>query len=319
VYSRPVSKGRVTLGSNVDKAVTRGSMYTVLIAAQEAPSEPTPPEQPGPGDPPPAAPANECETPADGWIWCDDFEQDRLNRYFEYDSRNGSFTRVAGAGRNGSTGMRARFATGQVNAGSLKLAFGLRPSSYFRPVDAGTAKYREIYWRMYLRNQPGWVGGGADKLSRATVFAGSNWSQAMIAHVWSGGSASTNSFLYADPASGTDAAGNLLSTKYNDFANLRWLGAKRGVHPIFGEPEIGKWHCIEAYARLNDAGLSNGVFRLWVNGALDAERTGLNWLGSYDAYGINAVFFENYWNNGSSQPQERYFDNLVVSTERIGC
>ena len=56
-----------------------------------------------------------------------------------------------------------------------------------------------------------------------------------------------------------------------------------------------------------------------VNGTLDARETGLNWVGSYSAYGINAVFFENYWNTGSPVAQERYFDNLVVSTQRIGC
>jgi hypothetical protein len=31
------------------------------------------------------------------------------------------------------------------------------------------------------------------------------------------------------------------------------------------------------------------------------------------------VFVENYWNTGSPVAQERYLDNLVVSTQRIGC
>src|SRR5216117_1439851 len=30
--------------------------------------------------------AGECATPQAGWLWCDDFEQDRLASYFEYDS-----------------------------------------------------------------------------------------------------------------------------------------------------------------------------------------------------------------------------------------
>ena len=47
--------------------------------------------------------------------------------------------------------------------------------------------------------------------------------------------------------------------------------------------------------------------------------TGLNFLGSFSQYGINAVYFENYWNTGSVIPQDRYMDNIVVSTERIGC
>ena len=56
-----------------------------------------------------------------------------------------------------------------------------------------------------------------------------------------------------------------------------------------------------------------------MNGRLDAQRTGLNWVGGYQDYGINAVLVENYWNNGSPVVQERYLDNLVVSTQRIGC
>ncbi|HEX5436668.1 MAG TPA: hypothetical protein VFW98_05895, partial [Gemmatimonadaceae bacterium] len=66
-------------------------------------------------------------------------------------------------------------------------------------------------------------------------------------------------------------------------------------------------------------GQSNGSFELWIDGALEAQETTLNWLGSYSDYGINAVFFENYWNKGSPVAQDRYFDDLVVSTKRIGC
>jgi hypothetical protein len=213
--------------------------------------------------------------------------------------------------------MRVRWQVGEVGAGSLKLAFGRTPLTYFRAVDAGTANYRDIYWRMYVKNQAGWVGGGADKLSRATVFAGSNWSQAAIAHIWSMGSGSN--YLGVDPASGTDLAGNVLTTTYNDFANLRWLGMRAGTLPIFSSGNVGQWYCVEARMRLNDPGVNNGVHALWINGTLQAQRTDLNWVGSYDAYGINAVFFENYWNAGSPVAQERYFDNLVVSTQPIGC
>ena len=34
---------------------------------------------------------------------------------------------------------------------------------------------------------------------------------------------------------------------------------------------------------------------------------------------VHTIFFENYWNDGSIKEQKRYFDNIVVSTERIGC
>ena len=262
--------------------------------------------------------AVECASPRAGWIWCDDFEQDRLASYFEVDGAGGRFVRLAGAGVEGSYAMRSRFSTSaQTSSGNLKLAFGRTPSSTFRPVDAGTANYREIYWRHYLLTPSAWTGGAGDKLSRAMILAGGDWSQAMIAHVW--GASNGSEYLLIDPASGTDEAGTLRTSGYNDFANLRWLGNRRASMPTFSDAARGTWHCIEARVRLNDAGASNGVFQLWIDGVLAAGRTDLNWVGSYSAYGINAVFFENYWNAGSPVVQDRFFDNIVVSTQPIGC
>lgn len=263
---------------------------------------------------------SECSARRPEWIFCDDFETDRLLQYFEYVSDGGSFVRVSGIGVNGSTGMRARFAVGQVSAGNLKLAFGRTPAAYFRAVDSGTANHREVFWRFYLRTQPDWTGGGGDKLSRAMILATANWAQAAIGHLWSGTSPGPDqAFLFLDPASGTDAAGNLRTTTYNDFPNLRWLGAVQGITPIFDPNHTGQWHCIEVRMRLNDPGQSNGIFEFWINDKLEAQRANLNWVGSYQEYGINAIFLENYWNAGSPVSQERYLDNFVVSTQRIGC
>ena len=269
-----------------------------------------------PPPPPPPVSAVECNTPQPGWIWCDDFEQDRLNQYFEYNNAGSGFVRAAGVGVSRSYGMRARFAVGQVDGGWLHLAIGKVPSG-LRPVDAGTALYRDLYWRLYVRNQPAWVGGGGYKLTRAISLATPGWAEAMTAQVW--GDPPATGYLYLDPASGTDLAGNIVTTRYNDFANLRWLGAKAGVTSLFDASHVGRWYCVEMHALLNDAGQANGVFEYWINGALEARETGLNWLGAFSTYGINAVFFENYWNGGSPAAQERYLDNIVVSTRRIGC
>lgn len=277
----------------------------------------------GPEVPPPAAAtlANECARPGTGWIWCDDFDQDRLASYYGYDDASGRFVRLAGAGAEGSVAMRSTFTTApQRSSGSLHLAFGKVPMASFRPVDGGTERYREVYWRLYVRYPTTWEGGGGDKLSRATSFVStSNWAQAMIAHVWSGAGEPWQDYLYIDPASGTDTAGVVRTTTYNDFPNLRWLGARQGSTALFAPASLGRWYCIEAHARLNDPGTANGVFELWVDGQLDARRDALNWVGRYEEYGINAVLVENYWNAGSPVEQDRYIDNLVVSTARIGC
>jgi hypothetical protein len=263
----------------------------------------------------------ECAAPKAAWIWCDDFEEDRLNRYFEYGSREGIFERTAVVGYGGSVAMRGRFtAAGQVDAGFLHLAFGKTPSAYFRTVDDGTRIYREIFWRIYVRYAPGWIGGGGNKMSRAQSLATPQFAQAMTALVWSGSAPDDPvDHLAIIPASGTDFGRTLLTRSYNDFRNITHLSTTWSKTAVFEQARVGKWHCIEAHARLNDPGRSNGVLELWVDDRAEARQAGFNWIGRFADYGINVVYLENYWNDGAPQPQERYFDNFVVSTERIGC
>jgi hypothetical protein len=263
------------------------------------------------------APAGPCDRPAPSWIFCDDFERDRRASYFEVVAR-GSFTRAAGVGRGGSWGMRARWSAGQVDAGALHLAFGRTPHRYFRPADAGTAVYREVYWRVWLWRAPGWTGGGGHKLARVTSFADSTWAQAMAAHLWSGVRARRD-MLVLVAASGTDTTGRLRTGRYNDVSNFRWLGARAGTTPVFADSTAGRWVCIEAHVRLETPGRADGVFEPWVDGRPEARRDGLAWVGGSAAYGINALFLENYWNGGAPGPRERVFDDLVVATAPIGC
>lgn len=263
----------------------------------------------------------ECDAPRPAWIWCDDFEKDRLRSYFEYGSPDQDFVRLPGIGYGGSIGMRARFSRpGQVQGGYLHLAIGKTPSSYIRPVDDGTKRYREIYWRHLIKFDVNWVGAGGNKMSRAQVLVSRNWAQAATGPVWSGIMSEGEPYrLGIAPSSGTDESGVVRTRDYNDFANYRRLGVAWSRTPIFDPLHIGKWYCIEVHARLNEPGRSTGLFELWINGGLEARIEGLNWQGSYSEYGFNAVFLENYWNDGAPQPQERYFDNFIVSTERIGC
>jgi len=271
--------------------------------------------------PPVSAAVAECRVPKPEWIWCDDFEEDRLGAYFEYDSQD-SFVRTSKVGFGESVGMRARFdSTGAVNAGSLHVAFGRTPGRYFHPVDAGTEVYRDVFWRVYVRYEAGWIGGGGNKMSRAQSLATPQFAQAMIAHVWSGSSREhpTANYLAIDPASGIGPGGRLTTRSYNDFANLVWLGAAWGKTPVFDEMHVGKWYCIEAHARLNDPGRANGLLELWIDDRPEARHAGLGWMGRFEEYGINAVYLENYWNDGAPRAQERYFDNFVISRVRIGC
>jgi hypothetical protein len=110
-----------------------------------------------------------------------------------------------------------------------------------------------------------------------------------------------------------------MTTKYNDFDHLQWLGKTNGVMPVYDTANRGKWNCIEVHMKLNTPGQADGVFEYWLNDRSEARRTALNWRGSYTTYGINAIMLEAYRNEPFAQTQDRYIDNFVVSKERIGC
>jgi hypothetical protein len=245
-------------------------------------------------------------------IFADDFDRpsDLHSRYFEYGDENGSFVRSPTDGYGGSGGaMRCQFEKGQVSAGSLKVVFGKNP---FGKGPRQQETFREIYWRVYVKHEAGWEGNPA-KLARATCLAGNDWSQGFIAHVWGG----KGDALCIDPATGiTD--NRKVTTKYNDFDKLRWLGLRNGTTPIFNPAESGRWVCVESHIRLNTPGKADGVFELWLDGKLEASRNDLDWQGTWQDYAIDAVFLENYWNQGSVKRQARWFDNFIISTQPIG-
>lgn len=265
-----------------------------------------------------------CQDAPPGTIWCDDFEDSAplSAKYFEYDSNGGDCIVMDGVGRDSSKGIRIRWQKGEVSAGGVKKSFGRTPDSYIGKYAVEASQtFMEIYWRMDVRSQPGWTGAGPDKLCRALCMANSNWATGAMAHLWSGGK--NNLYLGMDPASGIGTDGTLKTTKYNDFNNLRWLGFKAGNIDFFSTENSGRWFCVEGHVKLNTPGMSDGIFEFWINDTLQASSTNMNWHATWNSnpsnYGINAIFFENYWNAGSPVEQERYFDNLVISTQRIGC
>ena len=88
----------------------------------------------------------------------------------------------------------------------------------------------------------------------------------MIAHVWSSGES-----LTLDPASGV-RGNRIATTRYNDFANLRWLGNKPvSTFKLHSTEEAGRWVCVESRAKLNTPGKKDGLNQLLIDGRLEAD------------------------------------------------
>lgn len=260
-------------------------------------------------------------------IWYDDFDGDSINdiknRYFEVWTTNNFGPVTSDAFGGSGHALRGTFQPGTESAGNIKLRIGRSPVG-----NKGarlTEDFTDVYWRMYVKHQRGWQGNPL-KMSRATTFAKSDWSQAMFAHVWEG----SGDRIKLDPASGVSdngSGGSIATSGYNDFANMTWAGPLGVVqspttspsYPIYRSDYVGQWVCIETRAKLNTPGKSDAEFTMWINGVESAKAINFTWRGTYTAYGINAIMLENWWNGGKSpQTQWRNFDNFVVSTKPIG-
>jgi len=251
-------------------------------------------------------------------IWCDSFEDEDLGpgdtigeNYFNFNAGTDpeNMVRTNSQSAHGNYALKNHWnaGAGSSGTGSFMRTFGRNPVN---SLSHSSQDFNDIYWRFYVKLQAGFSG-QPNKLTRATIFAGSNWQQAMIAHMW----ALNNGPLELDPASGIDTNSQLVSTKWNDFNNLTFLGKVKDDDLLVPD----RWYCLEAHVKLNTPGQTDGVFEFWRDGNLQAGRSDLNWVGSWNNYGINTIMISNYWNETSPIDQERYIDALVISTKRIGC
>ena len=83
--------------------------------------------------------------------------------------------------------------------------------------------------------------------------------------------------------------------------------------------KLGKWHCVEYYAKLSEPGKENGRLKLWVNGKLVSDLGGLPLVDEqHGGILFNRWMLGPYFHGGSHKEQWNYLDSLVISTKYIG-
>jgi hypothetical protein len=255
-----------------------------------------------------------------GWVFCEDFETITDPREVMLDYQQGgqdgtgTFTLVEGIGASGSHSMEASYTAGNEAAGWMVVSFGASPIAIDgRPSHAPGDTFQDVYWRLRMKTEPGWPSVGPGQLTRTVSFAGNDWSEAVVAHLRSAGVA-----LAAVPVtcvSGTDVA----CAGYDDQTSLDELDSLVGPTPLFSEELSGQWHCIEGHLSLNTPGAADGELEFWIDDVLQASRSDLDLRGSWTDYAINALVIENLWPGGAPEPLRRWIDDVVISTEPIGC
>ena len=81
----------------------------------------------------------------------------------------------------------------------------------------------------------------------------------------------------------------------------------------------GQWVCLEMMMRINTVGQSDGVMAFWVDDQLGHEQIGMHWRDVPELQ-LNKAWLQHYIAPGDAeQSNQIWFDDVVVSTQRIGC
>ncbi len=83
----------------------------------------------------------------------------------------------------------------------------------------------------------------------------------------------------------------------------------------------GEWYCVEGRIKLNTPGSSNGLLEGWVDGTKAFSQDDFRFRRSNESFDIKSFWFDIYYGGSHTSPRnnEIHFDNLALSSERVGC
>jgi hypothetical protein len=224
------------------------------------------------------------------WLWCDGFEtQDTLTVNYQDVSSNG-MSIVTGEAFEGMHSLRQTYIQGQVDAGWI-----------IRVNNSGFPDH--VFMRWYHKFEAGFQG-FPPKMARIRYrLRSGDWSSPYAVHCW----LETDGILALDVAATNSTQAN----------SVGWLPIARSSFSFADAKKIGKWICFEMEVKLNTPGATDGLYRLWADDSLIVERTAVDLCGA-TTFKINEMMLDCYWNEGSPKAQSRYYDNLVISKQKIG-
>lgn len=310
-----------------------GDDGTVLDAGpgpSDSGSRDSAPPMDSPGTPPPDAPTgpppiDECADRAPEWIFCSGFEEGNKDIWDDYDG-NPDETNLLLADRGpfdlaGNTVMRMRPLPGRGGADLVKEL----PSTHDR-----------LFARWYIKYEPGFDfsapnhGGGLhagsrDLLGRSDYRpTGSDWFGAWVEHDTGLHVSYVYSYyrgMYQDCA---DPSGSCWGDHFPCMADEGTTYCEKPQHrETFVPPTLttDQWYCVEL---LLDGGTptgsetgANGTIGLWVDDSAIGLWDDL-WMRTTADLQIGILWLS-LFHHGDHAPVGADYDNVVVSTERVGC
>jgi hypothetical protein len=236
-------------------------------------------------------PCIDCPVEEQKIILCDDFEGDDLSvNYEDINAKTGQGIELSSNDFfRGEQSLMQSYTPGQVEAGWIS-----------NVIEDGYPDH--VFVRWYHKFEEGFEG-LPPKMARIKNREYVNWRTGFAYHIWID-KGLLNADIYAPNSSQANSVG-YLPVHYTSFS--------------YADPEnIGVWVCIEVELKLNTSGAADGHYRMWVNGKKELEKLNVDLRGSTDLK-ITEVLLDCYWNGGSPKNQSRYYDDFIISTERIGC
>lgn len=268
---------------------------------------------------------DECKAPNSNWVFCSGFEEGNKDIWDDYDgnpdSSNLIMNLVGPLGGEDNNVMRLRVPSGRGNADLVKVL----PSSYDKLYARWYVRWEDGYDFTARNHGSGLFAGDRGLLARSGIRPdGSDRFISLIDHSTDSQVLHTYTYyrgMYMDCADPNGSCwGDTFPCMRDEGSSICKLAEHR---EIVTPPklETNKWYCVEMMIDAGDAVSSgtdaNGILNYWVD---DVEIGPWNnlWFRTDPNLKIN-ILWMNLFHHGDHSVEGVYFDNIVVSTDRVGC
>ncbi|MBW7997359.1 MAG: hypothetical protein FVQ81_12465 [Candidatus Glassbacteria bacterium] len=140
------------------------------------------------------------------------------------------------------------------------------------------------------------------KMARMRCYLAGNWNTKYSILFW---------------FAGEDAHMSIERHTYISEAHREWPPNHTAPFRLSNPLNVGRWIHFELRVELGDGPRSDRV-QAWADGLLVCDIAGDDIAAGHRETTLNCMQWDCYWNGGSPVAQSRFFDDMVVSTERIG-
>ncbi|QQS15437.1 MAG: fibronectin type III domain-containing protein [Candidatus Moraniibacteriota bacterium] len=277
---------------------------------------------------------NECSTMQNGWIFCNDFDTNvttdtqRRAQWDDYDGATDvNFPQDNGPSQNSSNHVAQFLIPQNASAGAdLVKVFG--------------SSYQKLYLRYYTKYATGFPftmgnhGGGLTAGDRAhlatsgyrpgdpaTPSGSDEWADFRVQYNKGSNpipyAYSYNVGMYQDCPSSGSCFGDSYPCVYDSGQSYCTKAVDR---PTATMPTItaGNWHCVEETVDMGTAGQSNGTFQLTWDGAYAGNLVNMHFRNNANNL-LHNLYLSLYSGDATHALADQRLDNIVVSTQPIGC